>query len=276
MSRYRQEVDVIRSLKVREGEHRRMDCPFCGHTNTLSLSRELGQLRWNCFSASCSAHGRAPVDMSLTDVCKYFSGTDDNDPDEAFELNIPDHWVPVYEVPAAMEYLQKNNCIESVYKRRVAVKYDAQQNRVVFLVCRFGKIFDATGRTLKVGVRPKWLRYGASNLPLFCTKEFKQGDACIVVEDAASAASASRVLDACALMGTTLSAYTLAELTKYKTVYIALDRDATSKNYTIQSKLAPFTAAKVVWLQEELKELSAEQIKALLEKFDGKAATDRA
>ena len=74
----------------------------------------------------------------------------------------------------------------------------------------------------------------------------------MIVEDCASACAVSNILTGIAIMGTSLKESHKKYLEPYETLYVALDRDATRKSYSIVSELtsAGFKNVKVKVLHE--------------------------
>jgi hypothetical protein len=111
---------------------------------------------------------------------------------------------------------------------------------------------------------PKWFVYHELNQkPFRCNAvRVDQGPrTAVVVEDATSATSASRVLDSFALLGTVLHPVYIPSLRPYDVIYVALDKDASSKAIDIQRELSFFcNDVRVVLLEEDLKYLGREEI----------------
>ena len=80
-------------------------------------------------------------------------------------------------------------------------------------------------------------------------------DNCVVVEDCPSACSVSDVTTGVALMGTTLLDEHVDIVKKYKKVFVALDKDATSKAYIMMRKLRNYVPTKLIVLNKDLKDM---------------------
>ena len=147
---------------------------------------------------------------------------------------------------------------------RADIKYDVKQDRVVFLVKNpnTNKYAGAIGRGLNSKVYPKWYMYGNKDIPFKCG-ECKDA---VIVEDCASACAVSNILTGIAIMGTSLKESHKKYLEPYETLYVALDRDATRKSYSIVSELtsAGFKNVKVKVLHEyDLKCYSTPEIEKM-------------
>ena len=54
---YLEQLEVIKDIPLKEGDRKVIQCPFCHGLKKLSLSKEQGVIRWNCFRASCEGKG---------------------------------------------------------------------------------------------------------------------------------------------------------------------------------------------------------------------------
>jgi hypothetical protein len=255
----------LNSLQISSGGNWRGDC-ICGGKNTLSVTNEFGTLKYNCFRASCTIGGELKGDMSYEDIGFYLelsSGLRSSEPSDRF---VPaDHWVSANR-PECFKYLNKFGCLEAYADKRVDIRYDPKQNRVVFLIKDEGECYGAVGRALDFRTNPKWFIYHSSlSVPFrVCTSNSSESNIskqAILVEDATSATSASRVLDSFALLGTVLHPVYIPSLRPYDVIYVALDKDASSKAIDIQRELSFFcNDVRVVLLEEDLKYLGREEI----------------
>jgi DNA primase len=66
-------------------------------------------------------------------------------------------------------------------------------------------------------------------------------------------------------MGTSLVDTHLAHIMQYKTIYVALDRDATTKSFSIAKELRAkgFTNVKVKALEDDLKYFKTDEIRSI-------------
>jgi DNA primase len=131
------------------------------------------------------------------------------------------------------------------------IYYDVRHKRLVYAIRdNDGKLVDGSGRTL-INARPKWYRYGNYRLG------FKIGtsDTVFVVEDIPSAISISDWCTGYALLGTSLRDEHIADLTKFKRVIVALDKDATDKALTYMRALNTLVPTSILMLDKDLKSL---------------------
>ena len=247
--------EYAESLGLFDGESRRMNCPSCGHTNTLSVTNARGELLWNCFHADCTVRGRTDRRITADNVDNIISIVTDNGhkkttpcPDVPFEK--PKCW--------SRQISQKGlDYVDSVNTsgRYDDIYYDVRHKRLVYAIRDTdGKLVDGAGRTL-INARPKWYRYGNYR------GGFKIGtsDTVFVVEDIPSAISISDWVTGYALLGTSLRDEHIKELTKYQQVIIALDKDATDKALTMMREINNVVPTGILMLDKDLKTLGDEE-----------------
>lgn len=241
--------------------HLRTDCPLCRGRNTFSITKENGKLKVFCFKASCNAKGIYDVGRSMNDI-QIRLRRDYSKVGESVQRNeftLPTHFVPITTDPQAYEWLEKNNCADAYWGKRIDVCFDPKLRRVVFVVERCGTIIDAVGRRLTMGASytPKWYRYGTSRYP-FSTRASGNTNQVVVVEDAASAAAASAVLPAIALMGTHMTTEALEVIREYDNAIFALDPDARKKSLNLARSI---DNAVVRFISDDLKYMKPDQIR---------------
>jgi DNA primase len=78
-------------------------------------------------------------------------------------------------------------------------------------------------------------------------------DHAIIVEDAASAAAVSKYGTGIALLGTHLTDEALEVIATYRSVTVALDRDATNKALHLTKRIKQFTTATMKILKDDPK-----------------------
>ena len=166
------------------------------------------------------------------------------------EFVIPDTFVSLSRSKEAEAYVKKVGSYDAYLNGLADIRYDFQQERVVYLVKHNNKIVDATGRSLNER-KPKWRRYGNSKYPYICGR----GDIAFIVEDCPSACSMASIGQGIALMGTTLLDEHVDVIKKYKKVFVALDKDATSKAYIMMRKLRNYVPTKLIVLNKDLKDM---------------------
>ena len=258
---YKQQLAVIEGLNVPPDTQMRMDCPFCNNKNTLSVDTINNNIGWYCFHSSCTAKGKKQGEKDMSYVATTFKK---NNEDLNTEFYIPDSFKSVHSNEKAMMYLHKNNCWEAWSWGRADIKYDVKQDRIVFLIKNEHKAHEyvgAVGRALHSATYPKWYMYGNKDVP------FKWGicDDAVIVEDCASACAVSNILTGISIMGTSLKQSHKKFLSPYKNLYVALDRDATTKSFDIASelRLGGFENVHVKTLTDDLKYFNTEEIKEM-------------
>lgn len=117
---------------------------------------------------------------------------------------------------------------------------------------------------------PKSVIYKAKDEPMISWSPRAYGEAAtyvLLVEDQISALKWRQVREgrACALLGTNLTTSAVAEIQRHaKHVTIALDADATAKAFLLARKWGhAFSSCKVMILQRDIKDMSAEDIAEL-------------
>jgi hypothetical protein len=255
-----EKLDLIKQFNVPVNGKRRVDCPFCFHKNTLSISNIDGKLVWFCFSASCGERGAASNGRSVESMRTRLENR------EAIlsqKFHLPDYLVQIGDRRDCLRYLDQNHALAAYLDNRAKVLYDPKQNRCVFVATQDGIPVDATGRALDRSVKPKWLRYGNSGEGFLCPAKVRTS-VCIVVEDCASACAASCAADGFALMGTNLLDSHVVQLRKYERVFIALDKDATKKGVAIASRLSYLVSSRALRLEEDIKYLDEAAVRDLI------------
>lgn len=256
MFTYREQLETLSNVRLKAGEHRRVDCPFCAGRKTLSVSNIDGKLLWHCYKASCPAKGA----KSLGRNTEQIRGRLDRSSHDTRRSTIPLP-SPVSDPtqhPEVVQYMEQNGCMDAYEKGDVRIAYDPAEDRVLFYMpSRLGAI----ARKLS-GSGPKWKAYGDISGLL----TVGSGDTTVVVEDAASACSLSRVdgLQGAALMGTNMSPDQKRQLRHCSCVVIALDKDASRKSLTMAQKLRGLVPCRVRLLEEDLKYLSPDAIEEVL------------
>jgi len=244
-----------------------MDCPFCGHSNTLSVSNDRGNLQWYCFSASCSARGKHQQKLDGSSIQHYLRV---HDADHSVPFRLPDYFTSVFSSTECVNYLRKYNLIQPMQDGVFRAQYDPRQNRCVFLIPGVdGTCIAASGRALTYGVAPKWFKYGSVDHPWLL---HRMGvGRCVLVEDAPSAIRIAASADAlgcvsAALMGTRLSQQHIVSLLQHgiKEVVVALDNDATDKAIGLTRELSFYFKTRLVHLPADIKDLPADKVKELL------------
>lgn len=247
--------DYVQSLGLSSGESKRMDCPECGRKNTFSVSNDKGQYLWNCFHADCAVKGRTDrritrdnSDNILSILSKNTQEKTTPCPEVPFEK--PKSWSRIIP-PRGLDYVNLVN----TSGRYDDIYYDVVRERLVYPVYdTLGLLRDGVGRTM-TGQRPKWYRYGNYD------GGFRIGtsDIAVIVEDVPSAISISEWVSGYALLGTSLRERHITELSTYRRVVVALDKDATDKALTIMRALNSILPTGILILDKDLKTLGDEE-----------------
>lgn len=206
-------------LELPVGHSVRTNCPVCHRKNTFGASNDMGILKWQCFSASCSTRGIGETNLSAMDIRALMN-----------QAGISGELSPI-ELPISVTRTLPDEAVSWLHYwgiHGVGTHYwDIKDSRVIFPVVKNHQLYDATGRTLDKIVTPKWKRYGASGLPFIVG----EGSVAVVVEDAISASvCASEGYVGVALLGTNLMESHALALLKYDKVIVALDPDASMKS----------------------------------------------
>ncbi len=245
MYSYREQIEMLDNIIVKEGHGININCPFCGGRKTLGIAIKDGRKLWHCFKISCGVRGVKSVGMSTATLRRKLNGVSTTQTKSLLE--IPTLLSSPQYHPAVLKYLEDNNSIEAYEKGLIRVEYAPAEKRVLFFSQEGA---GAVGRSL-VGDLPKWKQYGRIEGIL----RVGSGDTAIVVEDVNSACVASLFhnCSGCALLGTVLSQQQKSELCTFDRVIIALDKDASRKSINLKERLEGRVNVKVVFLEEDLK-----------------------
>lgn len=248
---------TLDSIKLRDGETKRINCPFCGGNNTFTLSLLNGKRVWNCYKASCSAHGAHSVVRSLDTIRTRLNGPL-NGTVHINPIPIPSILSTPTEHDRVVWYLEQVHSFDAYLKGLVDISYAPKENRVLFFM---NKGEGAVGRALD-SRKPKWKVYGNTQGIFTCGS----GKTAVLVEDAASACSVGILPEysGVSLLGTNMSPIQKRQLMSYERVIICLDNDASKKSVRILSKLEGLVPATVRFLRDDLKWLSPTQIEEVL------------
>ena len=248
---YAEQLQVIQSLHLREGDNVTIQCPFCGTPKKLSAAKSDGKLMWNCYRASCNGRGIYSGRRDLQTAKDYMAnGTKIS---KQRYKPIPSLTTRPENHQPALDYLASVNSLEAYQRGLIEVRYAPAEDRVLFI-----QGDGAVGRSLSRG--PKWLSFG--DLPAGIA--VGNGSTAVLVEDTPSACSISRLINTVgvAMLGTTLTNPIKDTLNKFNKVYFILDKDAARK--AIKTRKSVCSHIKVRFTQKDLKCLSVEQIKAVL------------
>lgn len=259
--------EFIAELNLQDSETQRVSCPLCGGYKTFTVTRQGGQVLYNCYKASCNAKGNAGVRRSMSHIRNVLQPKDSSiDPaPKTFEL--PTALTLPSTNGSCTHYMEDMNVQPAIDDKYAYVLYDIKEHRCVFLITNDNKnVIGAVGRALRKGVVPKWKRYDKrKDLMFICGP--KQGTA-VVVEDCASACTVYAAgYTGVALLGTTLSAGHVYQLRgSFSKVIIALDSDASKKSIQMKKMLDAHVPTEVMFLNDDLKYFTPECVKSLISK----------
>jgi len=255
----REQYEVLEGIRLKDSESVRTDCVFCGGKKTLTVSRLDGRLVWNCYKASCDAKGGKRVGRSIENIKAKLANPEHKEKVSKWIRPLPE----ITSSPRAHEkvitFLTQNHSYAAWLSGACKITYDPAQDRVLFYM---NGNLGAVGRTLRNGVKPKWLSYGDTSGVL----AVGDSDTAVVVEDAASACAVytTGIYTGVALLGTNISQEQRNQLKKYARVIICLDKDASTKALTMARKLSSVVPTTVRMLTEDLKYLSPTSIMEVL------------
>ena len=222
MFSYKEQVSVIQKIRLAEGEHKTLTCPFCGGRNKFTLDRFDGVLVWNCFRASCNAKGSLRGRRDITALKNYVSGTPTQR--SVKKINpLPAMTTSVCKHTPSIDYLKSVNSWDAYESGLIKVRYLPTENRVLFYT---NDGTGAVGRALDSRL-PKWWKYGETSLGI----SVGSGEHAVLVEDVASACAVSRLSGVVgfALLGTNITTGIKAQLVKYNKTTLVLDNNASNK-----------------------------------------------
>lgn len=256
---YRDQWEILQSINLTDGEHKSIDCPFCGGRKKFSISKIDGKTLWNCYRASCNAKGVNSGPRSIEEAKAYLAGKNKTTI-ERKTTPIPEMTTSIENYPKAVDYLKSVNSYEAYKNGCITVRYAPGEDRVLFYTqTREG----AVGRTLR-GYGPKWWTYGDTKQGI----HVGVGSTAVLVEDAASACSISRInnLVGVALLGTNLTKHLNKSLKKYSKAIIILDNDAKEKAVSMLRGVTIPCSMRITKL--DIKCLKSEEVERIVKYYD--------
>lgn len=249
------------------GTTSRFDCPSCHGRYTLSITKDLGSVVYNCFKAGCSLAGSVALPMSKTElrqvITKKASGSSLQ---KETEFRLPPYIIQGIGSKKCLGMLLKTHSLKVYQDGLFRTAYDPRQERFLYLIHDKGKVVGAVGRAL-YNAWPKALNYEGS-LPVPFT--VGEGDILVLVEDCASASAVARNrhFTGMALLGTELKPEYLPWIKKYRNVVVALDRDASAKGVRLSQRLKFFHSAVSLWLlPKDIKDMDDEEYAEFIENY---------
>lgn len=257
---YQEQINIVKDIRIKEDQTKRIMCPFCFGVNTFTLTNKSGDLLWNCYKASCTAKGLYKGIASVESLRNKINNVKK-------ETNIIKNPIPsILSEPTnhkvVLDWLESNNCLDQVIKNEVTVKYSPKERRVLFF---YPNNLGALGRTLIPGHMPKWKQFGDTT-GLFVAGT---GSIAVVVEDCVSAVAVSQLksVTGISLSGTNLSTKQKHLLSKYSSINISLDKDASRKAKQLVEQLIPFSSVTTTLIEKDLKLCTNLELKIFEEKW---------
>jgi hypothetical protein len=250
------QISIIKSITLREGDSKTLDCPFCYGRKKFTISKIDGRTIWNCYRASCRIKGAYSTGRSLTAIQNNLNGTVKSTIKKTNQ--IPPILSDIDNNPDAVEYLKSVNSYDAYKQGLIRIQYYPARNRVLYFN---NDNTGAVGRSLD-GSNPKWMSFGNTEGGI----QVGDSSTAVVVEDVASACSVSRVEGVCgyALLGTNITTPIKSRLRHFRCVIIILDKDASSKALRLGKSLQSHITVQVKLTKEDLKWLDVESISHLL------------
>lgn len=257
MATWREQYQIVKGYRIREGDNKTFDCPFCGASKKFTVGMKDGTLLWNCYKASCPVTGSYRGERSWTAIKNRLTAKTAavqrkrRVPVPAFLTGVEGH-------EEAVRYLDSVNALEALRTHLADILYSPVDNRVLFMMNgRTG----AVGRALDSSL-PKWKAYGETDGIFSCGR----GPTAVVVEDAASACAVGILPEytGVALLGTSASGAQRIQLKRYERAIIALDNDASKKAIALAQSVGGLVPVTVRFLLDDLKWLKPEDIRKVL------------
>jgi len=250
------QISIIKSISLREGDSKTLDCPFCYGRKKFTISKIDGRTIWNCYRASCRIKGAYNTGRSLTAIQNNLNGTIKSTVKKTNQ--IPPILSNVDNNPSAVEYLKSVNSYDAYKQGFIRIQYYPARNRVLYFN---NDNTGAVGRSLD-GSNPKWMSFGNTEGGI----QVGDSSTAVLVEDVASACSVSRLDGVCgyALLGTNITAPIKSRIRHFSCVIIILDKDASKKALTLAKSIQAHTEVKVKLTDEDLKWLDIRGIQSVL------------
>lgn len=252
-----EQIEIIKAIKVAEGESKTVDCPFCFGRKKFSITNKDGTILWNCYKASCGAKGAYKKGMSLSLVKSRVKNESRGVNKQVRQLpsivSQPKHHTFV------MDYLEENGCVTAYDQGLIKIVYAPADNRCLFMM-NDGQ--GAVGRSLG-NATPKWMSYGDTT-GILTVGDSSHG---VIVEDAPSACAVGSLKDytGVAILGTNLSTKQKQSLKTYTKITICLDNDAKKKAMLLLRQLQGLVDCTVKFISKDLKYCPSEEITKVLE-----------
>lgn len=253
MHSYKEQLDIVKGIRIKEGQTRRMNCPFCGGINTFGISKHRGIVAWHCFRASCPVKGKVNFDETAESIRVRLNSKAASE-DGVYGFPIPDFLSGIDTHDYILRYLHDNNSLEAYDRGLVDIRYSPSEDRMMISVSN-GKGYIGRAFHLK----PKWKKYGDCSHLFTCGT----GPIAVLVEDALSACAVGAIPDytGVSILGTTLTTQHKIDLRKYDLVLVCLDPDAASKSVSMSKQIPHST---VRYIENDLKYFGKKDILRML------------
>lgn len=246
----------------------RIDCPKCGGSLCLSITKQAGVIKYNCFKARCGVRGAIEQGRTKEEIKQGLTNPTNHVIPKAKQFVLPDYIIQGPGTMEATNWARQNNVIQAYENKLINLTYDPRENRLLFELrdYQLPKIVGAVGRGM-VGTKEKWKVYDNSqpHTPFKCGK----GNILVIVEDCASACSVSRVKDCVgmALLGTNFHGGYVPYIRGYEQYIICLDNDAKVKAVNLLLKrmeLLTNRPVHMMFTKEDLKKLDILELEEMI------------
>tara|TARA_B100000767_G_scaffold13637_1_gene13143 strand:+ start:5777 stop:6541 length:765 start_codon:yes stop_codon:yes gene_type:complete len=249
---YSEQLEVIKTIKIKEGDRRIVSCPFCGGPKKLSISKIDNTIMWNCFRASCDAKGICSGKPSAEYIKNCLNGIVRDKP---LGRPLPEITTSIENNSEAISYLKSVNSYEAHTNSLINIRYAPAENRVLFYYRQ-----GAVGRLL-AGYQSKWVSYGNIGGSVLVGS----GTNVVMVEDVPSACSVSRLPNCAglALLGTKIPPNIVKTLKDFTKRFLILDNDAALNSLKEARRCGNDIQVRLT--NKDLKLLSSNDIQKLLD-----------
>ena len=263
-----EQIEILKAIRISEGESKTIDCPFCYGKKKFSITNKDGTLLWNCYKASCSIKGAYRKGMSLS-LIKNRVGVPKESTSDYIRREIKERGLTTRPLPDmlsqpknhtfVMNYLDENGCTSAYQQGLIKILYAPADNRCLFLM---NDNKGAVGRSMN-GATPKWMSYGDTT-GVLTVGSSKIG---VIVEDAPSACAVSStgMYTGIAILGTNLSTKQKQTLKSYDNIIICLDNDAKGKAIKLLRQLQGLVECTVRFITKDLKYCRSKEIASVIE-----------
>jgi len=252
--KYQQITEIAASLCVFENQNYTSRCVFCGERK-MSILRGGGQIKFQCFRASCGQKGILNDLRTIEDVRSIL--VHHTKPKVQNFSDLPRFETAIENTREGSELLLRMGAKDAYERGLCKITFAPRENRVLV---HTPKETGAVGRSLS-GRPPKWMTYGD------CSEGITVGNGptVVIVEDAFSACAVAQLDDytGFALLGTKFKPNYNFVLQKYDRAIICLDKDASRVALSITKELTiPST---IRFLRRDLKYYAADEIHNILQ-----------